>query len=85
MPFIVEAGFIVAVHDQGVAVDFTKDGVFVQPMTTTYIGNYTAEHGIREFSIKQEELQFILLPLLKHTIHFSEYHDRSRCFNIRLR
>lgn len=38
LPFIVEAGFIVAIHDQGVEVDFTKDGVFAQPLATTYIG-----------------------------------------------
>ena len=40
LPFIVEAGFMVAVHDQGVEVDFTKDGVFVQPLATTYIGTH---------------------------------------------
>ncbi|XP_028967359.1 uncharacterized protein LOC100901449 [Galendromus occidentalis] len=38
LPFIVEAGFVIAIHDQGVEVDFTKDGVFIQPLTTTYIG-----------------------------------------------
>ncbi|XP_022671792.1 degenerin mec-10-like [Varroa destructor] len=38
LPFIVEAGFLVAIHDQGVEVDFTKDGVFIQPLTTTFIG-----------------------------------------------
>lgn len=40
LPFIVEAGFVIAVHDQGIEVDFTKDGVFVQPLTTTYIGSF---------------------------------------------
>ncbi|OQR66916.1 amiloride-sensitive sodium channel subunit alpha-like [Tropilaelaps mercedesae] len=38
LPFIVEAGFLIAIHDQGVEVDFTKDGVFIQPLTTTFIG-----------------------------------------------
>lgn len=41
LPFIVEAGFLVAIHDQGVEVDFTKDGVFIQPLTTTFIGRDT--------------------------------------------